>query len=140
MSLEKTISIFPVSSLMIPFLILHGFPSFCVVVSCCGLYISPVTSAISHIAHSLLICWILEDLYFKIYFSFLHRSEVVHNDIVIDVATSKAFNFDSIAGVVICYFTEQVLFFCWETNTTMHIVIILYWKVEVLTFLVFWKL
>ena len=66
---KKTISIFPVSSLMIPFLILNGFPSFSVVGSCCRFYISPVTSTVSYTAHSLLICWILDGFTWKIFLS-----------------------------------------------------------------------
>ena len=78
--------------------------------------------------------------FFQIYFSSLNTSEVVHNNIVINVATSKAFYFNSITGIIILCFIEQVLFLCWETKTMIHIVIILYWKVEVLSFFVFWKL
>ena len=42
-----------------------------------------------------------EGLSFKIYFSSLNRSEVVRNNIVISVATSEAFYFTSIAGIII---------------------------------------
>ena len=80
-----------------------------------------------------------EGLSFKIYFSSLNRSEVVRNNIVISVATSEAFYFTSIAGIIIWYFTEQVAFLCWETNTAIHIASILYWKVEVLSWFVFRK-
>ena len=76
MPLKKTISIFPVSSLRIPFLIHNGFPSFSVVVSCCRLHISPVISTISYIAHSLLVYWILDGFTWKVFLSNFERNSV----------------------------------------------------------------
>ena len=69
MLLKKIISIFPVSTLRIPFLIHNGFPSFPVVVSCCRLRISSVISTISNIAHSLLIYWILDGFTWQVFLS-----------------------------------------------------------------------
>ena len=54
----------------------------------------------------------MEGFSFKIYISSLTRREVVHNNIVINVATSKALYFNSITGIIIRYFTEQVVFLC----------------------------
>ena len=82
----------------------------------------------------------MEGLSFEIYFSSLNRSKIIGNNIIINGATSKAFNFNSLTGINIRYSTEQVVFLCWEANTMIHIVIISYGKVEVLSFFVFRKL